>query len=71
MAEQKSFKYRRNSFSAFDFMGKESLQLKDDIFVANLMASLNPEPGELQKRLKSQIPINHVRIRCNKQIEAQ
>ena len=34
-------------------MDKDSLQIKDDIFVANLMASLNPEPGELQKRNKS------------------
>ena len=71
VTEQKSFKNRRNSFSSFDLMDKNSLQLKDDIFVANLMASLNPEPGELQKRLKSQIPMNHVRIRCAKQLEAR
>ena len=34
-------------------MHADGLEMKDNVFVANLMASLNPEPWELRKRLNS------------------
>ena len=59
---------RRNSFSGFDSLDKASLQMKDDIFLANLMASLNPEPWELRKRLRSHVPVNHLKQRVKKRL---
>lgn len=52
---------RRHSFSTNGIPDKVSLEIKDDVFVANLMATLNPEPWEIKKRLKSQIPVDHIR----------
>jgi len=58
---------RRHSFSTSGTPDKVSLEIKDDIFVANLMATLNPEPWEIKKRLKSQIPVNHLRRKARDQ----
>ena len=49
-------------------MDKVSLVIKDDIFLADLMASLNPKPRELRKRLKSHKPVNRLKRKVNERL---
>ena len=46
-----------------------ALELKDDIFVANLMSSLNPEPWELRKRLPSFEDVDRLKRRVRNHLE--
>ena len=62
-------KKRSNSFSDLEKADKVKIEIKDDVFVANLMATLKPEPWELHKRLKSQKPIDHVRRRIQSNLD--
>jgi len=67
----KGQKKRANSFSRHLPVCKTSLEMKDDIFVANIMASLNPEPWEMRKKLKSPRPVDHVKRRSRQRIESE
>ena len=46
---------RRRSLNSFEKVDNITAELKDEVFVAELMATLNPEPWErvLRKRLKT------------------
>ena len=46
---------RRRSLNSFEKVDSITAELKDEVFVAELMATLNPEPWErvLRKRLKT------------------
>ena len=63
-------KPRRNSISRLSPPDKDTEQLKEDILVANIMASLDPEPGELQKKLNSPRAVNHLKRRVRQRFES-
>ena len=62
--------HRSKSTSTLVTPDKVSLGIKDDVFVANLMASINPEPWELRKRMRTPKPVNHMKRRIRKRLES-
>ena len=52
-----------------DKLDETSQGIKEDVIVANIMASLNPDPWELHKKMKSLEPVNHMRRRIKERID--